>query len=99
MSDRELELENLRLREALTWACGFIQCQVPTAVERYPDMRNALSLMVKVGQLYSGEFHLACIRAELAEARVRYLEARLKEWQGMTLAEIRRPQRVAPEGR
>lgn len=64
-----------RLREALTWAVGFIRCNLPRAAEQYPDMRNAEEL-IGDGGLYSGEFHRTCCRAEVAEhERDRYRAA------------------------
>lgn len=59
--------ERDRLREALSWAVGFIRCNFPKASARYADMRNAEAL-VDAAPLYSGEFHRASVRAELAEA-------------------------------
>lgn len=70
---REIE----RLREALTWAVGFIRCQKPQTEADYPDMRNAISLVEK-SSLYSGEFHQLGIRAELAEEEVRRLQAEVE---------------------
>lgn len=70
----ELEAERDRLREALTWAVGFIRCNLPKTSQEYPDMRNAEELLAAVRPLMIGEFQLAMCRAEVAEAEV----ARLK---------------------
>ena len=56
-----------RLREALTWAVGFLQCNFPKTVGPYPDYRNACDLLAEVGLVITGEFHTLGIRAELAE--------------------------------
>ena len=61
-----LTAERDRLREALTWAVGYVRCNLPQTTEQYPDMRNAEELVRDAG-LYSGEFHRIGIRAELAE--------------------------------
>jgi len=59
--------ENRRLREALTWAVGFIRCQLPKTSAGYPDMRNAESL-IEGRSLISGEFQRQSIIAEFAES-------------------------------
>jgi len=56
-----------RLREALTWAVGFIRCQHPNAYLEYEDMRNACSLVDGKTALWSGEFQRVSARAEVAE--------------------------------
>ena len=66
----ELAKSHERLREALSWAVGFIRCNMPKASAEYPDMRNAEDLVSGRGGLFHGEFSLAMIRAELAEHRV-----------------------------
>jgi hypothetical protein len=58
--------ERNRLREALTWAVGFIRCNFPKAHDQYEDMRNAESL-ADANLLHTGEFQRASARAELAE--------------------------------
>lgn len=60
------EAKSRRLREALTWAVGFIQCNLPSTSAAYPDMRNAQAL-VDEAPLYTGEFQLTAARAEVAE--------------------------------
>lgn len=65
-----LVAEIRRLREALTWAVGFIRCNSPGAEANYPDMRNACDLVNAYGVMY-GEFQRCVARAELAEDDVR----------------------------
>lgn len=65
-----------RLREALSWAVGYIRCQKPNAEVDYPDMRNAAAL-ADAAPLYSGEFHRMMCRAEVAEEELRRLRALL----------------------
>ncbi len=62
----EIGAERDRLREALTWAVGFIDCNFPPARRDYPDMRNALAL-VSANRLDFGPFQTVLARAELAE--------------------------------
>ena len=84
--ERKLSFENsgellrraARLEEALAWAVGFIRCNLPKTSAAYPDMRNAEDLL-PAGAGLSGEFHRACCRAEVAEDRVRELEAEVAE--------------------
>lgn len=64
-----------RLREALTWAVGFIRCQHPNAYLEYEDMRNAAALVCGDMSIWSGEFHRVSCRAEVAE----YERDRLKK--------------------
>ncbi len=70
--------ERDRLREALTWAVGFIDCNFPPTRRDYPDMRNALDL-VRVNRLDFGPFQTALARAELAEEERDRLRADLAE--------------------
>ena len=60
-------VERGRLREALTWAVGFIRCNFPQTVAPYPDYRNACDLIAGVGEVITGEFTMTRHRAELAE--------------------------------
>ena len=76
MTSEELETETKRLREALTWAVGYIRCQKPNAEADYPDMRNAVDL-VNAAPLYSGEFHRMMCAASVAEEEVKQLKALL----------------------
>ena len=63
-----VEAERDRLREALTWAVGFIRCNLPKTSAEYPDMRNAEDLVAgRLGKMH-GEFQMSLIRAELAES-------------------------------
>lgn len=64
-----LRAEVDRLREAMTWAAGFIDCNVPNC-QQYPDYHNCMALLEKVGSLYSGPLQMALGRADLAEAEV-----------------------------
>ena len=59
--------ENRQLREALTWAVGFIRCNLPQTAADYPDMRNAEGVLAAAGPVVSGEFHEMAARADLAE--------------------------------
>jgi hypothetical protein len=61
-----LRAERDRLRESLTWAVGFIRCNLPKTAAEYPDMRNAADL-VAARPVHAGEFQRADCRAELAE--------------------------------
>jgi hypothetical protein len=70
--------DNHRLREALTWAVGFLRCHHPNAERDYPDFRNAAALVAAQGPVFTGEFQLTLIRAELAEARAETLLRLLK---------------------
>lgn len=76
-----LEAERDRLREALTWACGFIRCNFPSAREQYEDMRNAESL-AEAHPLWTGEFQRASARAELAEVECARLRAAIAKHHG-----------------
>lgn len=80
MENVHLSVEAKRLREALTWAVGFIRCAHPKAAEQYPDMRNAESL-VAAAPLITGEFQMVVARAEVAE----HERDRLREaiWPGL----------------
>jgi hypothetical protein len=40
-----LEIENELLREALTWAVGYLRCNHFEKVMRYPDFSNASKLV------------------------------------------------------
>ena len=72
-----------RLREALTWAIGFIRCNLPRTAEenarRYPDWRNACDLIAEAGELFTGEFQLTLARAEVAEHDRERLAAAIRE--------------------
>lgn len=61
------DIENQRLREALTWAVGFIKCNLPKTSQQYPDMRNAESLVANAPVIV-GEFQRISARAEVIEA-------------------------------
>lgn len=84
-----LQAENARLREALTWAVGFIQCQTPNTSRDYPDMRNAEALVAQA-PLHTGEFQLMAARAEVAEVDAKRLReacrAALEEMEGSLTA-------------
>ena len=67
----QLAKSHERLREALSWAVGFIRCNLPNTSAEYPDMRNAEELVSGRSGLFNGEFNLAMIRAEVAEDRIR----------------------------
>lgn len=75
--------ERDRLREALTWAVGFIQCNLPKTSAEYEDMRNAQDLVAR-HRLNIGEFRMASIRAELAEGERDRLAARVAELEAAT---------------
>jgi hypothetical protein len=67
------------LREALSWAVGFIRCHHPKVAEEYPDFRNAESLVAETGgDLFTGEFTLTRYRAEQAEEERDRLKAALE---------------------
>ena len=71
-SQRDAALQReARLREALTWAGGFIQCNdVRTAAgpgTAYEDYRNAADMVSGRDGLMFGEFQMALARAEIAE--------------------------------
>lgn len=73
----EVFTERDRFREALTWAVGFIQCNLPRTSAEYPDMRNAQSLAA-AHPVWTGEFQRAMWRAEIAEeesAKLRSIQA------------------------
>lgn len=72
------EMQNKLLREALTWAVGFIRCNLPKTAAEYPDMRNAESLLREQGELFTGEFTLQRFRAEQAEVERDRLRAALE---------------------
>lgn len=74
--------ERDRLREALTWTVGFIQCNLSKMCEEYPDFHNARDLMNKSGALYSGEFQRARLAAEQTEDTATYLRDALAHLQG-----------------
>jgi glutamine cyclotransferase len=71
----KLATDQDRLREALTWAVGFIRCNFPQTVAPYPDFRNAADLVAGEGAVLTGEFTMARYRAEVAEEEVRRLRA------------------------
>lgn len=73
-----VERDSTRLREALTWAVGFIQCNYPKTVAPYPDYRNACDLLAEVGQVITGEFQMTVARAEVAEHERDRLRAALE---------------------
>lgn len=78
---------NRRLREALSWAVGFIRCHHPRAATEYPDMRNAADL-VDAAPLYSGEFHTTGVRAEVAEDDRDRFRAALERIAGMPFSGV-----------
>jgi hypothetical protein len=75
-----LTRERDRLREALTWAVGFIQCNMPSAVSGYEDMRNAMALVDGENGLFNGEFHRLSCRATVAEYERDRLRAELARY-------------------
>ncbi len=68
----------VKLREALAWAVGFIQCQCKHHAD-YPDFHNAKALVKDADSLH-GPFNDAMTRAELAENDVRDCIKLLKRW-------------------
>lgn len=66
----ELRSEINRLREALSWAVGFIKCQLPKTSQQYPDMRNAEDLLEGNAVLH-GEFSMTRIKAELQSEAIK----------------------------
>lgn len=96
----ELLTERDRLREALTWAVGFIRCNLPSTSAHYPDMRNAVELIESAGKVITGEFQETVARAEVAEFERDKAWAELKQaresvtwWQGV--AEAKQEERDA----
>jgi hypothetical protein len=79
----DADTENKRLREALTWALGFIQCNFPSAERTYPDYRNSRDLIAGK-EIISGEFQLTAARAEVAEHRIGELEKSLEPFARIT---------------
>lgn len=80
-------VERGRLREALTWAVGFIRCNFPQTVAPYPDYRNACDLIAGVGEVITGEFTMTRHRAELAEWKLKKLRQHLT-WDGGATCDI-----------
>lgn len=74
METEHMRREIDRLREALTWAVGFIRCQHPNVWDEYEDYRNAAALVTGV-PLSGGEFHRLSCRVDVAE----YERDRLRE--------------------
>lgn len=70
-----LVAQHARLREALSWAVGFIQCNYPKTSAGYEDFRNASDLVKDDPAGMFGEFHNLSCRAEFAESEL----ARLRE--------------------
>lgn len=60
--------ENTRLREALTWAVRFIECQCPRTAGDYPDYHNAYALMmghpITTGPFWHARTEVELLRAE-----------------------------------
>ena len=69
--------ENTRLREALTWAVRFIECQCPRTAGDYPDYHNAHALMMG-HPITTGPFWHARAEAELLRAENDRLREALK---------------------
>lgn len=91
MSDSD---EVLKLREALTWAARFIQCNLPNRCGDYPDFHNAWALAMQQPVEHGPLWH-ALARAELAEAEVERLRDRLATHNGYD----RRGPGTPPDGR
>lgn len=82
-------LENRRLREALTWATGFIRCAHPKAEEQYPDMRNALALTAGTRAIHTGEFQLTRMRYELATEQLTTVCRMLRHGSGGRIVRVK----------
>ncbi len=74
----QLAKSHERLREALSWAVGFIRCNLPNTSAEYPNMRNAEELVSGRAGLFNGEFNMAMIRAEVAEHELAELKKKLE---------------------
>ena len=76
------EIYNEQLREALTWAVGFIACNsTDRSYQEYPDYQNAEALVSGGMGLMSGPFQLAL---SLIEALQRENE-RLSRWRRLLI--------------
>lgn len=77
-----LEIYNERLREALTWAVGFIACNsTDRSYQEYPDYQNAEALVSGGIGLMSGPFQLALSQIEVLQQE----NERLLRWRRLLI--------------